>query len=340
MEFGISRRELLAAFGAGALLRGQETTITTDVNVVNVFATVRDKKGQIIRDLKQDDFVIEEDGRPQTIKYFSRESDLPLKLGLNVDISPSQRRLIEQERGASYRFLDQVLREDKDLAFVLQFDGEVELLEDFTSSRKSLQKALKEIEAAPPRQLNRRDPNDPGGYGGHRRRGGGTALYDSVLLASDELMKKQKGRKALVLLTDGVDTASRSTMTDAIESAQKSDTQVYSVYFADEAAYPGGGGGGVFPNRIGMGRRGGMPNRTDGRKVLQRLADETGGTFFENKKQSLDEIYRQLQDELRSQYSLGYTPDKDTGRGFRRIRVTAKEKSLIVHARDGYYAGK
>jgi len=333
----ISRRDVLTALGAGALLRAQETKIVTDVNVVNVFATVHDKKGQIVRDLKQDDFNIEEEGKPQTVKYFSRESDLPLKLGLAVDTSGSERRMIPEERSASYKFLDQVIRQNKDLAFVLHFDSEVELLQDFTGSKQQLQKALNELDAAPPRQLNRRDRNDPG----QPRRHGGTTLYDAILLASDELMKKQTGRKALILLTDGVDTASRSTMTDAIEAAQKSDTLVYSVYFVDEQGF-GPGGGGVFgPPRMG-GHRGGMGRgpQPDGRKVLERFADETGGTFFEHKKQSLDDIYRQLEDELRSMYSLGYTSNRDTGPGFRTIKVTTREKNLVVHARDGYYAMK
>jgi VWFA-related protein len=150
-------------------------------------------------------------------------------------------------------------------------------------------------------------------------------------------MKKQTGRKALVLLTDGVDTSSKDTMTDAIMSAQKSDTLVYSVYFTDSDAYPQQHGGIFDPPRMG-GRRGGMgQNRPDGKKVLQRLADDTGGTFYERKKQTLDDIYRQLQEELRSQYSLGYTPDKDTGRGYRRLKVTTRDKGLIVRARDGYY---
>jgi len=335
----VSRREFLWALSASALARAQEseTKITTDVNVVNVFATVRDKKGAIVKDLLQHDFTIEEDGRPQTIKYFSKESDLPLKLGLCVDTSPSQRRVLEQERGASYKFLDQVLREGKDQAFVLHFEAEVELLQDFTGSRKLLQQALNELEASAPRQLQRRDPNNPNPQPRPR---GGTSLYDAVLLAGDELMRKQTGRKALVLLTDGVDTSSKETMTDAIMSAQKADTLVYSIYFSDDQAYGQQGGGGVFgPPR--MGRHGGgmgRQNRPDGRKVLERLADETGGSFYERKKETLDDIYRMLQDELRSQYSLGYTPDKDTGKGFRQIKVTTKEKGLIVHARDGYYA--
>jgi len=341
----ISRRELLWALGAGSLVRGQEGKITTDVNVVNVFATVRDKKGAIVKDLKQEDFTIEEDGKPQTIKYFSREIDLPLKLGLSVDTSPSQRRVLEQERGASYKFLDQVLREGKDQAFVLHFDAEVELLQDFTVSRKLLQTALNEIEASSPRQLQRRDPNSSGQPPGQQRhRAGGTSLYDAIALACDELMRKQTGRKALVLLTDGVDTSSKDTMTDAIMSAQKADTLVYSVYFSDDQGYgqQSSGGGGVFgPPR--MGRRGGMgqqQRRPDGRKVLERLADETGGSFFEMKKQTLDDVYRQLQEELRSQYSLGYTPDQNAGSGYRRLKVTTKEKSLIVRARDGYYPNR
>jgi VWFA-related protein len=336
---GISRRELLWALGAAPLLRAQDNKITTNVNVVNVFATVRDKKGAIVRDLKQEDFIIEEDGKPQVIKYFSRESDLPLKLGLSIDTSPSQRRVLDQERGASGKFLDQMLREGKDQAFVLHFDAEVELLQDLTDSRKLLQTALNEIEASAPRQLQRRGQNDPG----QPRPRGGTSLYDAVLLACDELMRKQTGRKALILLTDGVDTSSKETMTDAIMSAQKADTLVYSIYFTDSDASPPQHGG-VFDRPGGGGRRGGMgrgqQSRPDGKKVLERMAEETGGSFFERKKQTLDDVYKQIQEELRSQYSLGYTPAGEAGRGYRRIKVTAKEKNLMVRARDGYFADK
>src|SRR5262249_1107847 len=161
-------------------------------SVVNVFATVRDKKGVIVRDLGKDDFAIEEDGRVQTIRYFAKESDLPLTLGLLVDTSGSMRRGIDQERSASYKFLDQVLREVRDRGVLIDFGGEVELLQDLTSSRKQLQSSLNQLEVAPPRQLNRRTPGDPG----QQRPRGGTSLYDSILLASDEMMRKQTGRKA------------------------------------------------------------------------------------------------------------------------------------------------
>ncbi len=324
----------------------QEKTFSTDVNVVNVFAAVRDKKGQIVRDLNQDDFVLEEDGRPQTIKYFSRESNLPLTLGLLVDTSMSQRRVLGEERTASYKFLEQVLREDKDMAFVIHFDREVELLQDLTSSRKQLQAALESLSTPDRPQLNRRDnpmPRGPRGGG----RGGGTSLYDAILLASDELMKKQSGRKALILLTDGVDNGSKVTITEAITSAQRADTLVYSILFADEEAYgrgnmgPFGGGGGR-----GMGRRGGgMPpgrtqqNHPDGKKILERTSKETGGGFFEvSKKQPIEQIYSRIQEELRNQYSLGYTPDRRDGGGYRKINLTTKRKGLMVQTRDGYYA--
>src|ERR1017187_3497204 len=263
MEDTISRRHLLGSFLlAHQLLRAQkDTTFSADVNVVNVFATVRDKKGQIVRNLTKDDFTLAEDGRAQAIRYFSQESGLPLTLGLLVDTSMSQRRVLGKERDASYRFLDQVLREDKDQAFLIHFDREVELLEDLTPSRKKLEAALGRLES--PEQDRHSGGGGRGGHGGHH--GGGTSLYDSVLLASDELMKKQSGRKAVIALTDGVDNGSKVTLSSAIESAQRADTLVYSILFADPDGYGSMGYGG---GRHGGGR-GGYPggrqgSRTDG----------------------------------------------------------------------------
>src|SRR5436305_7513853 len=176
---------------SGGLLRSQQDpTFSVHVKVVNVLATVRDKHKQIVRNLSKDDFILEEDGRPQTIRYFAQETDLSLTLGLLVDTSLSQRRVLDEERQASYRFLEQVLREDKDLAFLIHFDREVELLQDLTSSRQKLEAALSQLEMP---QMNRRGPGGGGpgrGGMGRRRGGGGTSLYDAVLLASDELMKK------------------------------------------------------------------------------------------------------------------------------------------------------
>ncbi len=259
---------LASLFPAAGLLHGQkETTFSSDVKVVNVLATVRNKQGEIVKNLTKDDFALEEDGRPQTIRYFSQETDLPLTLGLLVDTSLSQRRVLEQERDASYRFLDHVLREDKDLAFVIHFDREVELLQDLTSSRKKLESTLRLLQT----------PGQGGQWSGRGRgRGGaGTLLYDAVLLASDELMKKQTGRKAHIVLSDGVDHGSKVPLTHAIEAAQRADALVYSILFADTQNYGGGG----------MGRRGGqrrrMPQqeRPDGKKILEQLSRKRAAAF-------------------------------------------------------------
>jgi VWFA-related protein len=328
------------------LLAQKDTTFSTGVKVVNVFATVRNKQGQIVRDLTKDDFVLDEDGRPQTIAYFSQESNLPLTLGLLIDTSGSQRRLIGQERSASFRFLEQVLREGKDQGFVIHFDREIELLQDVTSSRKKLEAALDLLES--PQQSGGRGGGGGGGYpprggsGQRGGRGGGTTLYDAVLLASDELMKKQSGRKAVIVLSDGVDNGSKVSLGKSIEAAQRADTLAYSILFADEQGYGGNWGGyGGGRGRGGGGPRGRMPEDRGalGKLVLQRLSRETGGGFFEvSQKRPLEKVFSEIDDELRNQYSLGYTPDRsDAGSAFRAIHVVTKDRSLLVQSRDGYY---
>ena len=313
---------------------------------MNVLATVRDKHGQIVNNLSKDDFKLEEDGRPQTIRYFAKDTDLPLTLGLLVDTSMSQRRVLEQERVASYAFLEHLMREDKDKAFVIHFDWEIELLQDLTSSRQKLNVALEKLDNPEFEQ------SGGGGSGGSHHRGGGTTLYDAVFLASDELMQKQQGRKALIILSDGVDTGSKVTLTRAIESAQRANTLVYSILFSDKDAYGGGYGGHMGGMGGGMGRHGGggmgrggprgypQQSHPDGKKVLEQISRETGGRFFEvSKKQSIDQIYASIEEELRNQYSLGYTPDKaDAAPGYHKIHLTTTQKDLVVQTRDGYYS--
>ncbi len=348
----ITRRGLLLSMAsllaAARRLRGQDTTFSTDVKVVSVLATVRDKKGQIVRNLTKDDFTLEEDSRPQTIRYFSQENDLPLTLGLLVDTSMSQRRVIGQERIASQSFLDQMLRPEKDMAFVIHFDREVELLKDLTSSKKELESALGLLEISQP-QSGQQGGGGGGGYpsggrgGRGGRGGGGTKLYDAVLLASDEIMKKQHGRKAVILLTDGDDHGSKMTLTDAVSSAQHADTLVYSILFADHEGFSRGFNGPGMGRRGGYGGGGGsrypQQQRNDGKKVLEQISRETGGGFFEvSKKETIDQIYSRIQEELRNQYSLGYTSDHtDASTGFRKISLTVKQKGLVVQATEGYY---
>lgn len=348
----LSRRGFLAsavAFLPAARLFGADednVKFSTDVKVVAVLATVRDKKGAIIHNLVKDDFVLQEDGRAQVIKYFSQQTDLPLTLGLLVDTSGSQRRVLGKERDASRTFIEQVLREDKDQTFLIHFDREVELLQDLTPSKKKLEDALDQMNASSQPQMQRQGGGGGGGgypSGGGRRGGAGTALYDSVLLASNELMKKQTGRKALILLSDGVDNGSKVGIGECIESAQRANTLVYSILFADKNAYgsPLSQLGGMGGRRGGMGR-GGPPmssNRPDGKKILQRISLETGGGFFEvSDKHPIEKIYSTIEEDLRNQYSLGYTSDSSNGAGFRRINLTAKKKDLVVQATQGYYA--
>jgi VWFA-related protein len=293
--------------------------IAVEVKTVSVLATVRDKHGKIISNLAKDDFVLEEHGRPQNINYFVRESDQPLRLGLLVDTSLSQRRVLEQERSASYSFLDHLLRPEKDLDFVIHFDREVELLQEFTSSRPKLQAALQDLQT-PQFDSNSggggngasRGSRGGGGGRGSRRRGGGTLLYDAIYLASDELMSKQQGRKALIILSDGVDHGNKETLTTAIETAQRADTVVYSLLFKDDEE--NGNRGGFSMGQRGGGRRGGrypQEERPDGKKILQQISKATGGKLYEvSKKKTVDKIYSEIEEDLRNQYSLAYTPKK------------------------------
>jgi VWFA-related protein len=321
----------------GAPPYGQEPPkIAVETNMVTVLATVRDKHSQIVSKLTKDDFTVEEDGRLQTITYFAREDDLPLTVGLLVDTSLSQRRVLDKERSASSSFVDHTLREDKmDQAFLINFDHDVTLLQDLTPSRKKLESALDSLQTP---QIE-----DASTGGGHRH-GGGTLLYDAVYLASDELMKKQQGRKALIVLSDGDDRGSKETVSTAIQSAERANTIVYSILFKDDEGYGQrggyGGGGGGWGGRGGAGgRRYPQEQRADGKKILERISKETGGRLFEvSKKEAVDQIYDQIQQELRAQYILGYVPDKSPVSGdYHKIHLVTKQKDLIVQSRDGYY---
>jgi VWFA-related protein len=335
----------------------QAPPISVDVKMVSLLASVRDKHGQLISTLTKDDFTVEQDGHAQTITYFAKESDLPLTLGLLVDTSMSQRRVLDQERAASHDFLDQVLREDKDRAFVIHFDYQVELLQDLTSSRKKLDASLEELGEPEFSQASNSGGSGSSGSGGsgggrgsHGHGGGGTLLYDSIYLASNEIMKKQQGRKAIIVLTDGVDRGSKETLLDAIATAQRADTLVYSILFADKEGYGNGGNGGGYGGGHGGGMGGGgmgggghhrypEESRPDGKKVLEQLSKETGGRFFEvTKKQPIDEIYTAINQELRNQYALGYVPEKtDATAGYHKLHVAVKQKDASVQTRQGYY---
>ncbi len=296
----------LVVFGSKARAQ-QDTTFKANVRVVNVLASVRDKRGAFVRDLTKDDFSLLENGRPQEIRYFTRETDLPLTVGLMVDTSMSQQRRLDAERGASFRFLDQVIRE-KDQAFIMQFDIGVLLSQELTSSRRQLQEALSYVDTPTRKELRAQDS-------------GGTLLYDAVVSACRDVMMKCTGRKALIILSDGGENGSNHTLNDAVDAAQRSDTIAYSILFIDRAYQ------GIFGD-------------LDGRGILSRLAKETGGEVYEvSKKESLDDIFGLIQDELRSQYSLGYVSDRPAMETeLRHIQLTSVRPGLTVRARDRYWA--
>lgn len=342
------------------------TTLHVDATMVTMAVTVRDKHGAFVPNLTKDDFTLAQDNHPQTIKYFAVNPNMPLTLGLLVDVSGSQRNQFDAERSASQHFLDSMLTNPNDRTFLIQFAHEVDLLADITTSKSKLDSAINQL-GAPQIHNTADDAQDSGDNERHMSGGGGTTLYDAIYLASDDLMMKQPDRKALIVLTDGVDRGSKETLFSAIEAAQRANTVVYAIYFKGEESggnnggnsghrhggmgwpgggYPGGGypgTGGGWPGG-GGGRSTGRPtegSKIDGKKILEQICGETGGYMFEaGKKASVDQIYSTIASELRSQYILGYTPGKqDSYSGYHRITLTTKKKDLIVQTRQGYYAG-
>jgi VWFA-related protein len=354
-------------------------TLKVQAREVLLPVTVRDKHGDLVTNLTASDFTLTEDGHAQVIKSFTRESDLPFQLGLLVDTSRSVEGAMDSERKAAEKFVDLMLPADAhaarqgDQAFLIHFDREVELLRDFTNSRDKLDRELEQMgPTTAERNNNSQGPetSDGGGYGQNRQssgaRSGGTTLYDAIFLASDELMKPQSGRKALIVFSDGVDRGSRETLNEAIDAAERANVSVYTIYFKGEEergesgfpgtghhggmggggmGYPGGGGGwpgggGGYPGG-GGGRHGGEGQpQVDGKKIMEQIATRTGGRAFEaKKKENLDDIYNQIAEELRGQYLLTYTPDPaDNDGGYHKIALTAKKSDLTVVTREGYYA--
>jgi VWFA-related protein len=303
---------------------------------------VRDKTGALITTLNKEDFALAVDGRAQPVRYFDRDNNLPLTVGLLVDTSGSVRSALDEEREASEAFLDQMVTSPAgrapDQAFLIQFAHEVDLLENLTPSVSKLRAALRNVGAE---YRDDSQGHDNAGYGGYGHRGGfrgGTTLYDAIYLGSTQITQKQQGRKAMVVLTDGEDRGSTETIASAIAAAQRSETLVYAIYFKGEQHGYGRGG---FGGRGGPGH--GNEQHVDGRKVLAQIAGETGGRMFEvSDKQTFAAIYAQIGEELRSQYRLGYVPDAAAAsEGFHRISVTIpKEKKLFIQTRAGYYGGE
>src|SRR5712691_3236935 len=294
------------------------STLKVNVDVVQLFFNVKDKHGALIPNLTKDDFQILEDGKPQNIKYFSAESNLPLTLGILIDSSGSQQRVFDMDKEVGGAFLQEILR-PKDEAFVISFDVNVDLLQDFTNSVHDLRAAL-----------NKAQINTGGGGGSIPGIGGGpvptsrtprgTLLYDAIYLASHDELAREVGRKAMIILTDGEDQGSQLRIKDAIEAAQKADSICYVLLIADRGFYGFGG--------------------YSGDSQMRKLSEETGGRVITvgNKVEKLKQAFDQIAQELRSQYNAGYTPTNSKRDGtFRKVEIRAKQ-SYKVQARSGYYA--
>jgi len=294
-------------------------TLKVNVNVVQLFFNVKDKKGGLIPNLTKEDFAIAEDGKPQAIKYFTAETNLPLTIGIMIDSSGSQRNVIDMEKEVGGAFLRQILS-DKDEAFVISFDITVDLLQDFTRDTKRLQAALNKAKV----NVDYTTGGVPGMGGGPvpTRNAPGTLLYDAVYLSAHDMLSKEVGRKAMILLTDGQDEGSRLKIQDAIEAAQKADSIVYVLLCADRGFYGGFG--------------------YSGEGDMHKLTEQTGGRVINvgNKFDKLREAFDQIAQELRSQYNIGYVPTNAKLDGsYRKLEIKSKQ-NYKIQARSGYYAGR
>jgi VWFA-related protein len=306
------------ALGAAFSARPQEPSqqqgpvIRTQVNLVNLFVTVRDKSKRIVTELKKEDFKVLEDGQPQEIAFFSKEVTLPITLAILLDTSGSEQYMLASIQDAGGRFIDRVLRKG-DEALVMSFDSDVDLLSDFTDDRGQLDRAIRKARINVPSAGS--IGNNPGPVGS--RQITGTALYDAIYLACNEKLNTEAGRKAIVIVTDAQDEGSKIRLEEAIEAAQRTDTVVHILLVADP--HFGGNGG-----------------------VAHKITDETGGrTISVNSEKHLAEAFDQISEELRSQYTLGYYPTNAARDGkFRKIKVDMSNHDLKVLARKGYYAPK
>ena len=296
-------------------------TFKVSVSLVDVFFTVKDKQGNLVPHLTRDDCTISEDKAPQTLKSFVAETQQPITLGILLDTSGSQQRVLPLEQDVGSQFLSRVLRQ-KDEAFLLSFDVDVDLLQDYTNSPRLLARAMGKAE------INTAGGNGaagiPGAGGGTVPTYGtpkGTLLYDAVYLASNEKMNQESGRKAMILLTDGEDEGSRNKIQDAIAAAQKSNVLVYVILIADRGFYGGFG--------------------YSGYSAMKKLTEETGGRLIDvgNNGKKLEAAFQQIEDELRTQYVATYTPSNLKMDGtFRHLGVECRGDGMKVQVRKGYFA--
>lgn len=352
------------AAGRAQQSEGDRATAPSSARQVELPLVVRDKRGMPVTELTASDVVLTDNGRPQRIQTLVPSRETPLQAGLLVETDRGMARALDSQRKAAERFVDLILSSTAagaapaNEAFLIHFDREVELLQDFTSSRDKLHSDLEQLgptHAAPDTQ----GPETTDSEGGNgNRRNASPQLYDAIYLAADDLMKTKHGRKALIVFSNGLDGGSKESLNEAIEAAERAHTSIYTIYFRgdeqrDGGGFPGGrrggvggwpGTGGGWPggSHPGGGRTGAQLPQVDARKIMEQIATRTGGLYFEAKKVSdFDDIYNRIARNALAQYLLTYTPDhSDNDAEFHRIAVKTTRSDLTVACPEGYYSAQ
>jgi VWFA-related protein len=311
---------LLLVVAACAVLKAQKPDIRVDVGLVTVTCAVADRNGVPARFLTAADFELRDNGRVQKIDQIWQESELPLTVGLIVDVSGSQSNFIDKHRHTAAQFLTQVIR-PQDRAFIVTVGPEVKLLADLTAAPDEMRKGLDRMDMFQRYGVQFGESCEstiP------LRGCGGTALWNGVYAAAGQKMRWVHGRKALIVLSDGLDTGSPHSLSDVVESVQESETVVYAIKYVDHDLTPG---------------QAGVSGRRANNRGLERLTDETGGYTFPDPEEKLSEIFSKIEQDLRNQYVLGFTPPPEARDGrYHKLEVKMTRKDLTVRARVGYYA--
>jgi VWFA-related protein len=302
-RFALIIAVLPALLSAGPTPKPQDGQIVVNVERVNILFSVKDNKGKLITNLKQSDFKLYEDDKPQTIERVTLDSDLPLHIALLMDQSNTVLDQLKLEKDSAIEFLNKILKRGKDKAMVIGFDTEVSTLQDFTDDVEKLSEPIRRIRA-----------------------GGSTAVFDALYIASNKYLSKQPSRRMIVLISDGQDNSSTKTLADVLLSAQRSEVVVYAIN----------------PNIPGSTSGSDPKERDKGDKALRQLAEDTGGhAFFPKKLDDLETGFQNIGEEMRSQYSMIYSPtNKERDGTFRRYKIVPINKSYKVSMPKGYWASR
>jgi Ca-activated chloride channel homolog len=308
------------------LPQDSDEVVKVETNLTSIFFTAADKNKRFISDLKAEDIRVLEDGQPQDIFTFQTNIDLPLSLAILIDTSASEERTLPDEKEAARAFLENMLRSSKDEAAVLSFTGETTLEQGFSGNLERLRRAIDRVEFIPPSGyvgggviVNGTPPIS----GTNQSLAGSTAIWDAVWATSEELISTsaEHTRRAIILLTDGVDTSSRMKMHDAIERAQKADALIYAIGIGDRYSF----------------------NVNEG--SLKKIAEQTGGrAYFPRHERDLRDAFAQIQRDLREQYLVAYSPSNKSRDGsYRRIEIqlinpALRQRELKLNYRAGYFA--